>query len=320
MRELADLRRPLEAFEAVERGLRDLEALAELAEESGDPADEALVRQEAEGLLARVGELETTLLLNGKYDQADAILALHAGAGGTDAQDWVQMLYRMYTRFAEARGWKVELLDLLPGEEAGLKSVTFQVSGEQAYGYLKAEKGVHRLVRHSPFDASARRHTSFASVDVLPALDEAPEVEIRPEDLRIETMRSGGAGGQHVNKTESAVRITHLPTGIVVTCQNERSQHANRETALRILHARLLERAIAEQQREIGELRGEQGEIAFGNQIRSYVFDPYQLVKDHRTGHETGQLSAVMDGDLLPFIHAELRRQAALRERSDAAR
>jgi peptide chain release factor 2 len=310
MRELKALTGPLETLAKLEQDLADLEGLSALAEEEEDEATLAEVDREAEALAARLAELETRLLLSGKYDSANAILALHAGAGGTEAQDWVQMLYRMYTRFAERMGFAVELLDMLPGEEAGLKSVTFQVTGDQAYGYLKAEKGVHRLVRHSPFDASGRRHTSFASLDVLPQLDDVPEIEIRPEDLRIDTFRSGGAGGQHVNKTESAVRITHLPTGIVVSCQNERSQHANRDTAMKILKARLLERSLEEKQREIGQLRGEQGEIAWGNQIRSYVFEPYQLVKDHRTGVETSQVQAVMDGELWPFVEAELRRLA----------
>jgi peptide chain release factor 2 len=312
MRELRSLRSPLESIAALEKEYEDLSQLSVLAAEEGDDETAAEVAAESERFLEKVAALETRLLLNGKYDAADAILSLHAGAGGTEAQDWVQMLFRMYTRFAESMGYTVETLDVLPGEEAGLKSVTFQVSGDLAYGYLKAEKGVHRLVRHSPFDASGRRHTSFASLDVLPQMDDVPEIEIRPEDLRIDTFRSAGAGGQHVNKTESAVRITHLPTGIVVSCQNERSQHANRDTAMKILRAKLLERSIEEKAREIGELRGEQGEIAWGNQIRSYIFEPYQLVKDHRTGVETSQVQAVMDGDLLPFIQAELRRQARL--------
>jgi peptide chain release factor 2 len=310
MRELSALKGPLEEMERLERALADLEELASLVEADEDEALRRDLERETANVARQVGELETRLLLSGKYDRANAILALHAGAGGTEAQDWVAMLLRMYTRFAESLGFRVEVLDLLPGEEAGIKSVTVQVSGEMAYGYLKAEKGVHRLVRHSPFDASGRRHTSFASLDVLPEMDDTPEVEIRPEDLKVETFRSGGAGGQHVNKTESAVRITHLPTGIVVTCQNERSQHANRDTAMRILKARLLERALSEKEREIGQLRGEQGEIAWGNQIRSYIFEPYQLVKDHRTGVETSQVQAVMDGELLPFVQAELRRQA----------
>lgn len=314
MRELKGLKAPLEDITRLTKELEDLEILQALAEEEGDEETRQEVEAEAARLERRVRELETRLLLNGKYDQANAILSLHAGAGGTEAQDWVAMLFRMYTRFAEDMGFKVEVLDILPGEEAGLKSVTFQVTGEMAYGYFKAEKGVHRLVRHSPFDASGRRHTSFASLDVLPQLDDAPEVDIRPEDIRVDTYRSGGAGGQHVNKTESAVRITHLPTGIVVTCQNERSQHANRDTAMKILKARLLERLLAEKEKEIGQLRGELSEIAWGNQIRSYIFEPYQLVKDHRTGVETSQVDAVMDGDLLPFVEAELRRQAQNRE------
>ncbi|HEY8449964.1 MAG TPA: peptide chain release factor 2, partial [Bacillota bacterium] len=251
------------------------------------------------------------LLLTGEYDAEDAILSLHPGAGGTESQDWAEMLMRMYVRWAERKGFEVRVLDYLEGEEAGLKSATLSIRGRYAYGFLKAEKGVHRLVRISPFDASGRRHTSFASVDVLPDLEDDGDVEIRPEDLRIDTFRSGGAGGQHVNKTDSAVRITHLPTGIVVSCQNERSQHANREAAMKILKARLRKLKEEERERQLAELRGEQGEIAWGNQIRSYVFHPYTLVKDHRTGVEVGNVQAVMDGDIDVFIYALLEQRAA---------
>jgi peptide chain release factor 2 len=234
-------------------------------------------------------------------------MSLHAGAGGTEAQDWVQMLLRMYTRWAERKGYIVQTLDFLPGEEAGIKSVTLLIKGENAYGYLKSEKGVHRLVRISPFDASGRRHTSFASVDVIPEIDDDIEIQINPEDIKIDTYRSGGAGGQHVNKTDSAVRITHIPTGIVVQCQNERSQHSNRLTAMKILKARLFEIYMEEQKEKLDELRGEQREIAWGSQIRSYVFHPYNMVKDHRTNVEVGNINAVMDGEIDIFINAYLR-------------
>jgi len=234
-------------------------------------------------------------------------LHIHAGAGGTEAQDWAEMLTRMYTRWAEDHGYTVEVLDSLPGEEAGIKSISLAVKGHRAYGYLKAERGVHRLVRISPFDASGRRHTSFASVTVEPDVEDDGEIEIDPSDLRIDTYRASGAGGQHVNKTESAVRITHLPTGIVVQCQSERSQHSNRDRAMRMLRARLLQRKLEEQQKKMAELRGEQAEIAWGSQIRSYVFQPYTMVKDHRTDAETGNVQAVMDGEIDMFIEAYLR-------------
>lgn len=314
------LRAPLEDLERAERLADDVGAFLELAAETGD-ADTALEgASELDRLAHIVDGLEISHLLGGPYDAHGAILSLHAGAGGTEAMDWAEMLFRMYTRFCEREGWKVEVLDILPGEEAGLKNVTFQVSGPNAYGFLKAEKGVHRLVRISPFDASGRRHTSFASLDVLPVLEDEGEIEIDPEDLKIDTFRSGGAGGQHVNKTESAVRITHLPTGIVVSCQNERSQHSNRATAMRILTARLLERKAEEMEKRIGELRGDQGEIAWGNQIRSYVFQPYTMVKDHRTDHETGDVGAVMDGALGPFIRAFLESEATRRVEGEVQR
>lgn len=236
-------------------------------------------------------------------------MTLHAGAGGTEAQDWVQMLFRMYTRWAEEHQYEVKTLDYLDGDEAGIKSVTMHIIGENAYGYLRSEKGVHRLVRISPFDASGRRHTSFAFVEVMPELDEEIQVEINPDDLRIDTYRSSGAGGQHVNKTESAVRITHIPTGIVVACQNERSQIQNRETAMKMLKAKLLELKEREQKEKIEDLKGVQMDIAWGSQIRSYVFCPYTMVKDHRTNYETGDVDAVMDGDLDKFIHAYLSSQ-----------
>lgn len=246
-------------------------------------------------------------LLSGKYDSKNAILTLHAGAGGTEAQDWVSMLFRMYTRWAEDKGYKVTVLDMLAGDEAGIKSVTILVEGPNAYGYLKSEKGVHRLVRISPFDAAGRRHTSFASADVMPEIDDDVEIEIKPEDLKIDTFRSSGAGGQHVNKTESAIRITHIPTGIVVSCQNERSQQSNRNAAMKILKAKLFEIHQEEQQKELDKIRGVQKEIGWGSQIRSYIFHPYSLVKDHRTNVEIGDVQAVMDGKIDEFINAYLK-------------
>ena len=261
-------------------------------------------------LLSTLSSLESFLqefkietLLSGKYDSKNAILTLHAGAGGTEAQDWANMLYRMYTMYAEKRGYKIKVLDVLDGDEAGIKSITFEMSGENAYGYLKCEKGVHRLVRISPFDANARRHTSFASLDVMPVLEESPEIEIRQEDLKIDTYRSSGAGGQHVNKTESAIRITHIPTGIVVSCQTERSQIQNRETCMKMLYSKLAEKAEEEELKTINDIRGEIKKIEWGSQIRSYVFQPYMMVKDHRTNFETSDVDGVMNGNIQPFIN-----------------
>lgn len=295
----------------MKREAEDLSELIEFAVELNDDTalKDAAVRLNA--LSRRLSELELRLLLSGQYDNRNALVELHPGAGGVDSQDWAAMLMRMYTRWAEQSGYTVEVLDYLAGEEAGLKSVSMLVKGELAYGYLQAEKGVHRLVRLSPFDASGRRHTSFASVSVVPEIDEDAGIEIDPEDLRIDTYRSGGAGGQHVNKTDSAVRITHLPTGIVVQCQNERSQLNNKNTAMRMLKSKLVERKLEEQQQELDRLRGDVGEISWGNQIRSYVFHPYNMVKDHRTNVETGNVQAVMDGDLDQFVDAFLRWQAA---------
>jgi len=306
-RQAGVVERTLKAVERLERLCEDLEVAAELSADTHDPAlvqEGVELLREAERAL---DDLETATFLNGPYDDRSAILTLHAGAGGTDAQDWVEMLGRMFTRWAEDQGFKVQVLDRLEGEEAGLKSLTLLLEGPYAYGLASSEHGVHRLVRISPFDASGRRHTSFASVDVVPDVEEVGEVEVRPEDLRIDTFRSSGAGGQHVNKTESAVRITHLPTGIVVTCQNERSQHANRDVAMRILRSKLAKLQEEARQRELDALRGVQTDIAWGNQIRSYVFQPYTLVKDHRTGVEVGDVGRVMDGWLEPFIKAYLR-------------
>ena len=256
-----------------------------------------------------IEKLEINTLLSGKYDSNNAILTLHPGAGGTEAQDWVEMLYRMYTRWATNNGYEVKELDYLEGDEAGIKSVTFLVSGEYAYGHLKGEMGVHRLVRISPFDAGGRRHTSFASLEVLPEITEDVEIDINPEDLRVDTYRASGAGGQHINKTSSAVRITHIPTNIVVSCQSERSQIQNRETAMKMLKSKLLNLKEKENKDKIEELKGIQMDIAWGSQIRSYVFCPYTLVKDHRTNYEVGNVQAVMDGDLDGFIDSYLKRQ-----------
>lgn len=307
IQKLNTIKRPLAAWQELSGDLDDIQVLFDLGVAENDEATIAEVKTELEDLSRRMEELELTTLLGGEHDSNNAYVSIHSGAGGTEAQDWVQMLFRMYTRWAEERGFETDIIDLMPGDEAGIKNVTLLVKGENAYGYLRAEKGVHRLVRISPFDASGRRHTSFASVDVIPEVKDNGEIEIDPGDLRIDTYRASGAGGQHVNKTDSAVRITHIPTGIVVQCQGERSQHSNRERAMQLLRARLLERKIEEQEAMMEELRGEQSEIAWGSQIRSYVFCPYTMVKDHRTDYETGNVQAVMDGELDPFIEAYLR-------------
>ena len=284
----------------------DLKTLVELAIEEDDESVLDEVKTNYKKLTSDLENMKLETLLSGKYDKNNAIITLHAGAGGTEAQDWCEMLYRMYTHWAERRGYSVETLDFLDGEEAGLKSITFLVEGLNAYGYAKCEKGVHRLVRISPFDSAARRHTSFASCEVMPEIDDDIEVDINPEDLRVDTYRSSGAGGQHINKTESAIRITHIPTGVVVTCQNERSQHKNRETAMKMLKSKLIEIAEREQKEKIEDLKGVQMEIGWGSQIRSYVFHPYTMVKDHRTNYEVGNINAVMDGDIDGFINAYL--------------
>ncbi|NUK29755.1 peptide chain release factor 2 [Parageobacillus sp. VR-IP] len=294
-------------FEALQERFENLEVTYELIKEEPDEDLQEELVAEAKKLTKDFSEFELQLLLNEPYDKNNAILELHPGAGGTESQDWASMLLRMYTRWAEKKGFKVETLDYLPGEEAGIKSVTLLIKGHNAYGYLKAEKGVHRLVRISPFDASGRRHTSFVSCEVMPELDDDIEIEIRPEEIKVDTYRSSGAGGQHVNTTDSAVRITHLPTGIVVTCQSERSQIKNREKAMNMLKAKLYQKKLEEQQAELAEIRGEQKEIGWGNQIRSYVFHPYSLVKDHRTNVEVGNVQAVMDGEIDIFIDAYLR-------------
>lgn len=297
----------LDQVERLERRLSDAEVMLELLGEEYDEASAEEFSVELAALGKETDELRLKALLRGDYDSSDAVLSLHAGAGGTEAQDWVEMLYRMYTRWCERKGYSVKVLDYLAGDEAGVKSVTFEVDGLNAYGYLKAEKGVHRLVRISPFDSNARRHTSFASLDVMPFIeDDDSDIEIDPEDIRVDTYRSSGAGGQHVNKTDSAIRITHLETGIVVQCQNERSQIQNRETAMRMLRAKLLERRETERMQEMLKIKGELKKIEWGSQIRSYVFHPYSMVKDHRTDVETGNVAAVMDGELDAFINAYL--------------
>jgi peptide chain release factor 2 len=313
--ELGRLSNDLDAFDGLRSELDDAVVLAEFARESldvGEP-DASTFRELADAVdaLGRdIAALEIQSLFSGPYDENAAIVDLHAGAGGTDAQDWTEMLLRMYSRWAERRGFGVEIDEATEGQEAGLLSSTFIVTGRFAYGWLSAERGVHRLVRISPFDSQARRQTSFASLDVTPLLDEsAGEVEIDEKDLRVDTFRSSGAGGQHINKTDSAIRITHLPTGIVVTCQNERSQHQNRARAMQILEAKLSERARAQRQAEMDALSGNRSDNAWGSQIRSYVQAPYQLVKDHRSDYETGNVDAVLDGDLDGFMEAELRRQ-----------
>ena len=295
-----------EKYDKLCRDYEDVLVLIEMANEEEDEelASEAMVS--AKQFEADYDEMLIATMLDGEYDKNNAILELHPGAGGTEACDWVAMLLRMYTRWADRRGYKVEVLDYLDGDEAGVKSVTIQISGENAYGYLKSEKGIHRLVRISPFDSSGRRHTSFASCDVMPEITDEIEVEVKPEDLRIDTYRSTGAGGQHINTTDSAVRITHMPTGIVVQCQNERSQIQNREKAMQMLKAKLHEKEEQERMATLDGIRGEKKDIAWGSQIRSYVFHPYNMVKDHRTNEETGNTGAVMDGGIDKFMNAYL--------------
>lgn len=280
----------------------DVETLLELVAEEGDESYAAEIEENLEKAEKDIEDLRLQTLLKGKYDALNAIMTLHSGAGGTEACDWTEMLYRMYICYSEKHGYKLTELDRVDGDEAGIKSVTFKVEGDNAYGYLKAEKGVHRLVRISPFDANSRRHTSFSSVEVMPEIDDTEEIVIRPEELKVDTYRSSGAGGQHVNKTESAIRITHLPTGIIVACQNERSQVQNREQAMKMLMSKLIEKRESERMEEAASIKGEMKKIEWGSQIRSYVFCPYTMVKDHRTGCETGNIAAVMDGELDPFI------------------
>ena len=305
--EANNLKSEVYTFTSLETKVDDLDTLWEMAMEEKDDTLVSEMESELEGAKHTLSELELGMLLSDEYDANNAIMNLHAGAGGTEAQDWTGMLLRMFTRYAEGKGFEVELLDVLPGEEAGTKSATLAIKGHNAYGFLKSEKGVHRLVRISPFDSNARRHTSFAAVDVMPEIDNTVEVNINMDDVRVDYYRASGAGGQHVNKTSSAVRMTHLPTGIVVQCQNERSQLQNKERCLQLLRAKLFEYEKAIQDQKISDLAGDYQAIEWGSQIRSYVFQPYTLVKDHRTGAETGNIQAVMDGDLDLFVESYLR-------------
>ena len=307
MKRLKGLQDYVEKIDHLKDSYEEMEMFIEMSEEEQDESVTEEIQEELEAFKATLEEFRIQTLLSGKYDSSNAIVTLHAGAGGTESCDWAGMLYRMYSRWAEKKGFSVEVLDYLDGDVAGLKAVTFEVAGDNAYGYLKSEKGVHRLVRISPFNAAGKRQTSFASCDVIPDIEEDVDVEINDDDLRIDTYRAGGAGGQHINKTSSAVRITHLPTGIVVQCQNERSQHMNKDKAMQMLKSKLYILKQQEQADKVSDIRGEIKEIGFGNQIRSYVMQPYTLVKDHRTNAETGNVSAVMDGDLDLFINAYLK-------------
>jgi peptide chain release factor 2 len=305
VQERSDLARTVGRVQELGRQVEDLRALWEMASEAGDESISGEIAGQAAALRRDLEAFEVKVVLSGPHDAKSAIVSIHPGAGGTESQDWAQMLMRMYLRWVERQGLKAEVVDLLPGEEAGIKSATITVSGEYAYGYLRSETGVHRLIRISPFDASKRRHTSFASVAVIPEVEDV-EVVVKDEDLRVDVYRSSGPGGQGVNTADSAVRITHLPSGIAVACQNERSQLRNRDTAMRILRARLFQIYERKQREELAELTGEKKEIAFGSQIRTYTFHPYQIIKDHRTGVEVGNVAAVMDGELDPFIRAFL--------------
>lgn len=307
IQEVNGLKGLVHALEGHEETLENLEVSYELVKEEDDEELRTDLEEDVQQLHKDLDQFELDILLSEPYDKNNAILELHPGAGGTESQDWTSMLLRMYKRWAESRGFTVETLDYLPGDEAGVKSVSLLIKGHNAYGYLKAEKGVHRLVRISPFDSSGRRHTSFASCDVMPEFNEEIDIEVKNEDLKVDTYRASGAGGQHVNTTDSAVRITHLPTNTIVTCQNERSQIKNREQAMKMLKSKLYQQEIERQQQELDEIRGEQKEIGWGSQIRSYVFHPYNMVKDHRTNVESGNTQGVMDGQLNMFINAYLR-------------
>ena len=307
LKQINSLKSKVEGFKKLNNELNNLLEMSELLQVEEDEELAKDLLKSTDTLEKDIEKLEITTLLSGKYDNNNAILTIHPGAGGTEAQDWAEMLYRMYTRWANANGYEVKELDYLEGEEAGLKSVTFSVNGDYAYGYLKGEMGVHRLVRISPFDAGGRRHTSFASVEVLPEITDDIELDINPDDIKMDVYRASGAGGQHINKTSSAVRLTHIPTGIIVACQTERSQFQNRDTAMKMLKSKLLNLKEKEQKDTIDELKGIQMDIAWGSQIRSYVFCPYTLVKDHRTNYEVGNVQAVMDGDLNGFIDSYLK-------------
>ncbi|MEE3381635.1 MAG: peptide chain release factor 2 [Succiniclasticum sp.] len=308
-KDVTDLKTEVDSYKALVANLDDLEVLQEMAAEDQDESMVPEIDAALEKIKSELQHLELGMLLSEEYDANNAILTLHAGAGGTEAQDWTSMLLRMFTRFAERSGYQVETLDYQAGDEAGVKSATLQINGHNAYGFFRSEKGVHRLVRISPFDANARRHTSFAAVDVMPELDETVHVEINMDDVRVDYFRASGAGGQHVNKTSSAVRMTHLPTGIVVQCQNERSQLQNREKAMQMLRAKLYMYEKAIQDAKIKDIAGDYQAIEWGSQIRSYVFQPYTMVKDHRTNYETSNVQGVMDGDLQPFVEAYLRQE-----------
>ncbi|MDD6154872.1 MAG: peptide chain release factor 2 [Eubacteriales bacterium] len=296
----------INAYDALVRELADMDEMIELAEEMGDEDEADQILEEAGKLSSRIDDFKISTLMNGKYDHNSAILTLHAGTGGVDAMDWTQMLLRMYTRWAEDHGFKVDVADVQDDTEAGIKSATFIVDGENAYGYLKREKGVHRLVRISPFNSAGKRQTSFAALEVMPEIDDTVTVDINPDDLKIDVYRSSGAGGQHINKSSTAIRITHLPTNIVVTCQNERSQFQNKAMAMKILYSRLMDLKEQQHKQDLKEIKGDFSQITWGSQIRSYVFQPYTMVKDHRTGVEVGNVNAVMDGGIDPFIKGEL--------------
>ena len=298
----------IDRFDKLKSQLEDVEVLNDMMEDDDEESANEII-DTIKTIEAEIDDYNMKILLNGEYDKNNAIVTLHVGVGGTDANDWTEMLLRMYTRWCEQHGYSVETIDLLPGDEAGIKSVTLKVTGEYAYGYLKAEKGIHRLVRISPYNANGKRQTSFASMEVLPELTKEQDIDIRPEDLKVDTYRSGGAGGQHVNKTDSAVRITHIPTGIVVQCQNERSQFSNRDTAMEMLKSKLVELKERAHKEKIEDLTGELKDMGWGSQIRSYVFHPYSMVKDHRTNVETSNVTAVMDGDIDMFINAFLKQQ-----------
>jgi peptide chain release factor 2 len=310
MQQLTAVKGSVDEYQRLVNRYNDMQVLWQLGMDEEEESLYPEVLEQVESVQKDIEHLELNVLLSGEYDANNAILTLHAGAGGTEAQDWAQMLLRMYVRWAEKNGFKVETLDFLAGDEAGVKSATILVSGHNAYGYLKAEKGVHRLVRISPFDASGRRHTSFAAADVMPEIDDSVEVDINPVDLKVDTFRASGAGGQHINKTDSAVRMTHMPTGIVVQCQSERSQIQNREQCMKLLRAKLFERERQLNDEKRAEIAGEYQAIEWGSQIRSYVFHPYSMVKDHRTSEETGNVQAVMDGELEQFIEAYLREES----------
>lgn len=307
LKEKKSIESKINEYKELEKDFEDIRILIDLAQEEDDHSLAPEIQDSYDAYIKKFEELRIKTLLNGEYDANNAIISIHAGSGGTDAQDWAEMLLRMYTRWSESKKYKVKILDYQDADEGGIKSATLLIEGENAYGYLKNEKGVHRIVRISPYDSSGRRHTSFASLDVIPEMDDNIQIDISPEDLRIDTFRSSGAGGQHVNKTDSAIRITHIPTNIIVSCQNERSQHQNKETAMKVLAAKLMELAKEEQKANLDELKGDYSQITWGSQIRSYVFHPYTLVKDHRTNAENGNVYAVMDGDIDYFINEKLK-------------